>query len=230
MAAGGKRFRPMLTILTARALGYDRDDIYPLACSLEFLHSATLLHDDIPGQCGTAPGKNRSPYRLFQGPDHPGWRCAPGPGQHSGRQVQYSLPYQHPVRRGHAHLRRGDPGNRRNAPARTGPGRIHGDHHRENRLPDPGGQPLRSHPLRDGRRAGAGCGGLRTEPGNSLPAGGRRHRLRIIGRHGRKTRGQGSARGQDNPAPAALPGGPPGRRTQGLWREIFSRHADSRPD
>jgi octaprenyl-diphosphate synthase len=47
---GGKRLRPLLTILTARCLaGTDRlpQDIYPLACSLEFLHSATLLHDDI---------------------------------------------------------------------------------------------------------------------------------------------------------------------------------------
>ncbi|NDY56189.1 polyprenyl synthetase family protein [Desulfovibrio sulfodismutans] len=45
--SGGKRFRPVLTILMARALGYRGDDILPLACSLELLHSATLLHDDI---------------------------------------------------------------------------------------------------------------------------------------------------------------------------------------
>ena len=47
LKAGGKRLRPLLTILTARALGYAGEDIYPLACSLELLHSATLLHDDI---------------------------------------------------------------------------------------------------------------------------------------------------------------------------------------
>jgi len=47
LAAGGKRLRPLLTILTARALGFAGEDIYPLACSLELLHSATLLHDDI---------------------------------------------------------------------------------------------------------------------------------------------------------------------------------------
>jgi octaprenyl-diphosphate synthase len=45
--AGGKRLRPFLTILTARALGSGEADVYPLACSLEFLHTATLLHDDI---------------------------------------------------------------------------------------------------------------------------------------------------------------------------------------
>jgi octaprenyl-diphosphate synthase len=47
LKAGGKRLRPLLTILFARALGWRSDDVYPLACSLELLHSATLLHDDI---------------------------------------------------------------------------------------------------------------------------------------------------------------------------------------
>ncbi len=47
LMAGGKRLRPMLTILSARCLGYAGDDVYPLACSLELLHSATLIHDDI---------------------------------------------------------------------------------------------------------------------------------------------------------------------------------------
>lgn len=47
LKAGGKRLRPLLTLLYARALGYTADDIYPLACSVELLHSATLLHDDI---------------------------------------------------------------------------------------------------------------------------------------------------------------------------------------
>jgi octaprenyl-diphosphate synthase len=47
LRAGGKRLRPLLTLMTARGLGYVGDDIYLRACSLEFLHSATLLHDDI---------------------------------------------------------------------------------------------------------------------------------------------------------------------------------------
>ncbi len=47
LVAGGKRLRPVLTILMSRCLGRTGDDIYPLACSLEFLHSATLIHDDI---------------------------------------------------------------------------------------------------------------------------------------------------------------------------------------
>lgn len=47
LLAPGKRIRPVLTILSARGLGYIKDDIYPLAGSLELLHAATLLHDDI---------------------------------------------------------------------------------------------------------------------------------------------------------------------------------------
>lgn len=47
LSAGGKRLRPLLAILTARGLGYEKDDLLPLACSMELLHSATLLHDDI---------------------------------------------------------------------------------------------------------------------------------------------------------------------------------------
>jgi octaprenyl-diphosphate synthase len=47
LSAGGKRLRPLLTILMARSLGYHAKNIYPLACALEFLHSATLMHDDI---------------------------------------------------------------------------------------------------------------------------------------------------------------------------------------
>lgn len=47
LLAPGKRIRPVLTILSARGLGYGGDDLYPLAGSLELLHAATLLHDDI---------------------------------------------------------------------------------------------------------------------------------------------------------------------------------------
>ena len=46
IGSGGKRIRPMLTLLMARAMGYRKDDYHAIACSLELLHSATLLHDD----------------------------------------------------------------------------------------------------------------------------------------------------------------------------------------
>jgi octaprenyl-diphosphate synthase len=47
LQAGGKRLRPMLCVLSARSFGFSGPEVYPLGAALEFLHSATLLHDDI---------------------------------------------------------------------------------------------------------------------------------------------------------------------------------------
>lgn len=45
--AGGKRLRPMLTLATARLCGYDGPFHIHLAATVEFIHTATLLHDDV---------------------------------------------------------------------------------------------------------------------------------------------------------------------------------------
>jgi octaprenyl-diphosphate synthase len=45
--SGGKRFRPTVHILSARACGYEGERIYTIASTLEFIHTATLLHDDV---------------------------------------------------------------------------------------------------------------------------------------------------------------------------------------
>ena len=45
--AGGKRIRPMLTLAAARLLGIDGDAHVRLAATVEFIHTATLLHDDV---------------------------------------------------------------------------------------------------------------------------------------------------------------------------------------
>ncbi len=45
--AGGKRLRPLLALLSARANGYAGDLHYLLAAIVEFIHTATLLHDDV---------------------------------------------------------------------------------------------------------------------------------------------------------------------------------------
>ncbi|QIL91497.1 octaprenyl diphosphate synthase [Microbulbifer harenosus] len=45
--AGGKRLRPLLVLLCARAAGYRGEDHIPLAAIIEFIHTATLLHDDV---------------------------------------------------------------------------------------------------------------------------------------------------------------------------------------
>jgi len=45
--SGGKRLRPLLVTLSARALGYSGDQHVALAAIIEFIHTATLLHDDV---------------------------------------------------------------------------------------------------------------------------------------------------------------------------------------
>ena len=47
IASGGKRLRPMLLLLSARLAGYRGSDHIGLAAVVEFLHTATLLHDDV---------------------------------------------------------------------------------------------------------------------------------------------------------------------------------------
>ena len=47
VASGGKRLRPMLLTLCAHACGYQGQDHIPLAAIIEFIHTATLLHDDV---------------------------------------------------------------------------------------------------------------------------------------------------------------------------------------
>jgi octaprenyl-diphosphate synthase len=45
--SGGKRLRPLLTVLAARLLNYQGNDHYGLSIVFEYLHAATLLHDDV---------------------------------------------------------------------------------------------------------------------------------------------------------------------------------------
>lgn len=47
VGAGGKRLRPMLTLGSARMMGYDGEHHIRLAATVEFIHTATLLHDDV---------------------------------------------------------------------------------------------------------------------------------------------------------------------------------------
>jgi octaprenyl-diphosphate synthase len=47
ISAGGKRLRPLVVLLSARACGADSSEQHSLAAIIEFLHTATLLHDDV---------------------------------------------------------------------------------------------------------------------------------------------------------------------------------------
>ena len=46
VGAGGKRLRPLLTVAAAGICGYQGAEHHKLAAAVEFIHSATLLHDD----------------------------------------------------------------------------------------------------------------------------------------------------------------------------------------
>jgi octaprenyl-diphosphate synthase len=47
LLSGGKRIRPILLLLTAKLAGYTGRRLFPLSAMIEFMHTATLLHDDV---------------------------------------------------------------------------------------------------------------------------------------------------------------------------------------
>jgi octaprenyl-diphosphate synthase len=55
--AGGKRLRPMLTLASAKMCGYDGPFHIHLAATVEFIHTATLLHDDVVDESGQRRGR-----------------------------------------------------------------------------------------------------------------------------------------------------------------------------
>ena len=55
--SGGKRLRPMLALLMARACGYEGDRHVDIAAIVEFIHTATLLHDDVVDESDRRRGK-----------------------------------------------------------------------------------------------------------------------------------------------------------------------------
>jgi octaprenyl-diphosphate synthase len=55
--SGGKRLRPLMTILAARALNIQTDQHHTLATIIEFIHTATLLHDDVVDESTMRRGK-----------------------------------------------------------------------------------------------------------------------------------------------------------------------------
>ncbi len=57
ISSGGKRLRPMLTLATAALCGYRGDGHVKLAAAVEFMHTATLLHDDVVDESDMRRGK-----------------------------------------------------------------------------------------------------------------------------------------------------------------------------
>lgn len=65
ISSGGKRLRPMITLAAARMFGYQGDGHVKLATSVEFMHTATLLHDDVVDESDLRRG--RSTARMIWG-------------------------------------------------------------------------------------------------------------------------------------------------------------------
>ncbi len=57
ISAGGKRIRPVLVLLTANAFGYQGKHHHVLAAVIEFIHTATLLHDDVVDESSLRRGR-----------------------------------------------------------------------------------------------------------------------------------------------------------------------------
>ena len=62
--SGGKRFRPLLLLICARLCGYHGEDRFPMATVMEYIHTATLLHDDVIDQALIRRGK-ASANKIF---------------------------------------------------------------------------------------------------------------------------------------------------------------------
>lgn len=58
VSSGGKRLRPILVLLTAKALGYQGERHIDLAAVIEFIHTATLLHDDVVDESSLRRGRS----------------------------------------------------------------------------------------------------------------------------------------------------------------------------
>ncbi len=66
--SGGKRLRPLLVLLAANAAGYKGEQHIPLAAIIEFIHTATLLHDDVVDNSELRRGKDTANARWGNAP------------------------------------------------------------------------------------------------------------------------------------------------------------------
>jgi geranylgeranyl diphosphate synthase, type II len=64
---GGKRWRPILTLLGAMTGGGDAQSALPIACAIEFLHTSSLILDDLPGMDDAQLRRGRAALHLMYG-------------------------------------------------------------------------------------------------------------------------------------------------------------------
>ena len=58
ISSGGKRLRPVLTLLAGKACGYNGPHLHELAAMIEFIHTSTLLHDDVVDESDLRRGRS----------------------------------------------------------------------------------------------------------------------------------------------------------------------------
>jgi geranylgeranyl pyrophosphate synthase len=68
LGATGKRVRPAIALLTGKIANYDLERLVPLAASIELLHSATLVHDDVIDAAATRRGRATANALFNNGP------------------------------------------------------------------------------------------------------------------------------------------------------------------
>ena len=66
--SGGKRMRPLLVLLTCKAFGCDDDKRIPLSALVEFIHTATLLHDDVVDESDLRRGRDTANNKWGNAP------------------------------------------------------------------------------------------------------------------------------------------------------------------
>src|SRR5258706_3442293 len=67
VTAGGKRLRPILCLASAEAVGGDRRTAMPVACALEFIHTYSLIHDDLPAMDNDTLRRGRPTLHVVAG-------------------------------------------------------------------------------------------------------------------------------------------------------------------
>src|SRR6185295_1129960 len=67
VTAGGKRLRPILCLASAEAVGGDRQAAMPAACALEFIHTYSLIHDDLPAMDNDTLRRGRTTLHVVAG-------------------------------------------------------------------------------------------------------------------------------------------------------------------
>jgi len=101
VTAGGKRLRPILCLASAEAVGGDRRMAMSAACALEFIHTYSLIHDDLPAMDNDTLRRGRPTLHVVAG-ERVEEAAA---GKPRGQDVEQRLPHPRPRRPGGQALR-----------------------------------------------------------------------------------------------------------------------------